>query len=252
MVSFYFEDDNSSPTGYTTCKLDQLNQLMSTHHVQIIEINAFADLEGSNEANKKLANDRANFIIDFFKLHDEDIEVRIHGKRKVPVNFRPYSWQRVDIYYFLGEELDPITSVKVEAEETWPEQIVAEVKTPKVPEAEKITENVPVVMAIAFKGGTNKIQKGSQPRLEQLYNTLAAYPELNVHIRGHVCCGNNKLISRKRAKVVFKYMRNKGIDKKRLSFKGYSNYFPLVYPEKTAEDRSTNRRVDVIFSRKQD
>jgi len=252
MVSFYFEEDNSTPTGYTSCKLDELHQLMSTHHVQIIEINSFADITGSVEINKKLARDRSNFIIAFFKLQNENVEINIHGKSKVPLNFRPYSWQRVDVYYFLGEELDPISSVKVEVQETKHEQIVAEVETPKVPEVNKITENVPVVLAIAFKGGTNKIQKGSQPRLEQLYSTLVAYPELNVHIRGHVCCGNNKLISRKRAKVVYKYLRDKGLDKKRLSFKGYSNHYPLAFPENTAEDRSTNRRVDVIFNRKED
>lgn len=250
MVSFYFEEDNTKPTGYTTCKLDELRQLMSTHHVQVIEINAFSDIIGSVEENKHLATNRLNFILTFLELDREGIETKVHGKSKVPVNFRPFTWHRVDVYYFLGEayELPEEVVEEMTADVQTSEQL-EEVPAKQVPEIEQITENVPVVLGIEFKGGTNSIKKGSQPRLEQLYNTLEKYPELTVHIRGHVCCGNNKRISRKRAKVVYKYLKEKGIGKERLSFKGYSNYLPLVFPERTAEDRATNRRVDVIFSK---
>ena len=43
-------------------------------------------------------------------------------------------------------------------------------------------------------------------------------------------------------------MVRSGIDKSRLSFKGYSNTAPAVFPEKKEEDEQRNRRVDFIFT----
>lgn len=73
--------------------------------------------------------------------------------------------------------------------------------------------------------------------------------KVQVHIRGHVCCGADKRLSRKRAKYAFKYLKKAGIQRERLSFKGYSNEIPLRFPEKEEEDAAMNRRVDFILSR---
>lgn len=74
--------------------------------------------------------------------------------------------------------------------------------------------------------------------------------EIQVHVRGHVCCGADKRLSRKRAKYAFKYLKKAGIHRDRLSFKGYSNEIPLRFPEKEEEDAAMNRRVDFILSEK--
>lgn len=73
---------------------------------------------------------------------------------------------------------------------------------------------------------------------------LDSVKSVDVHIRGHVCCGPDKKLSRKRAKYVYKFLIAQGIDKKRLSYKGYSNEYPLIFPEKTEFDAFQNRRVD--------
>ena len=89
------------------------------------------------------------------------------------------------------------------------------------------------------------------PYLDKLYDTLQKNPQLTAHIRGHVCCENNKRLSKIRAKEVHDYLVEKGISQNRLSFKGYGNKLPLVYPELNPSDRSQNRRVDVVFSLKE-
>ena len=89
----------------------------------------------------------------------------------------------------------------------------------------------------------------SYSEIKSLGDFLTKYPELSVLIRGHVCCGPNKKLSKKRAKKVFKSLKEMGIRKKRISFKGMSNNEPAVSPEETEKDRQMNRRVDVIFSK---
>lgn len=78
---------------------------------------------------------------------------------------------------------------------------------------------------------------------------LNEHKEIKVHVRGHVCCGADKRLSRKRAKHAFKYLKKAGIQRERISFKGYSNDIPARFPEKEEEDAALNRRVDFILLR---
>lgn len=247
VVSFYFDEDSAAPNGYSNEKMKSFKEMMTSYEIQVIEINAYADINGTSEANKILAKERADRLIAYFGLNDENILLNVYGSHKIVLNFTPYSWDRVDFYYHKGDSRSAIVAT---ADNDMSTDLVNTLSTEvaPVPKIEEISMNVPIIIPIKFKGGTNTIEKGSQPRLEQLYNTMMKYPTLNVHIRGHVCCGNNKRISKKRAKVVYAYLKQKGIDKKRMTFKGYSNEEPLVFPEVSPSDRAANRRVDVIFS----
>lgn len=253
MVSLYFEEGTAKPTGYTVQKMEDFQKLLANYTVQFIEINAFSDASGSTEFNQKIASERLTFILNYYSIDEEGVLITNHGKQKTILNFSPFNWERVDLYYFIGEELyKPIIypiddagedSLSFSVEDTLNESIDT-----ILPERNDIQVNTPIVLGINFIGGSSKIQKGEQPRLDQLYNTLTKYPDLNAHIRGHVCCRNKRFRSRQRAKFVYTYLRSKGIDKNRLSYKGYGNSEPLVFPERTNNDRSMNRRVDIIFS----
>ena len=83
--------------------------------------------------------------------------------------------------------------------------------------------------------------------LDYLIEVMRKNPEWKLHIRGHVCCGPDQKISDKRAKNVYKYLLKKKIDSSRLSYKGYSDSKPIVFPEKTDEDAHKNRRVDFMI-----
>jgi outer membrane protein OmpA-like peptidoglycan-associated protein len=58
-------------------------------------------------------------------------------------------------------------------------------------------------------------------------------------------CFDDHNLSVSRALAVYTYLAQKGIDRSRLTFKGFSNTLPVVFPEITDEDRTKNRRVDV-------
>lgn len=254
--SFYFERTSVTPTAYSESKLLEFKQLAEIKDVQIIELNAYADIEGSSKANIKLSEQRIEFILEYLNFDKESLTANAFGKQRTLLNFTPDNWSRVDIYYSVEKRKEIVIEkpvVKVDTTQDIltevPEEPLVEAPNSAVPAYDSIEENTPIVIPIQFVGGKNDILPESLGTLDELYLTLDAYPDLHAHIRGHVCCGNNRRISRKRAKVVYKYLVLKGIDKNRLTFKGYSNTQPLVFPERTREDRSKNRRVDVVFKK---
>ena len=86
--------------------------------------------------------------------------------------------------------------------------------------------------------------------MEHLVEKLKSDNKLFVHIRGHVCCGPGEKISTKRAKKVYNFLKGQGVPVERMSYKGYSNEVPLIWPEKTRDAEASNRRVDFILTRK--
>ena len=82
----------------------------------------------------------------------------------------------------------------------------------------------------------------------RLYDFLAENNEVYAFIRGHVCCAQDPELSTARAYVVYSTLLRKGIPVERISYQGFSNTIPAVYPEITDEDRQRNRRVDVLLS----
>lgn len=104
---------------------------------------------------------------------------------------------------------------------------------------------------IQFNRGTSEITESSFPKLKRLKDFLVLNSELNIEIQGHVHAkGDNKReydkLSEARAKRVFKYLTDNGIDKDRMTTVGYGNTKP-VYPEaKFAHEEQANRRVEIL------
>lgn len=100
---------------------------------------------------------------------------------------------------------------------------------------------------LLFEGKSTFIDANYRYVMEYLIEILAKNPNWTLHIRGHVCCGPNERISAKRAKRVYKFLRKNGIEESRMTYKGYSDSLPAVFPEKTKEDEVRNRRVDFLI-----
>lgn len=109
---------------------------------------------------------------------------------------------------------------------------------------------VPFKYHLQYTGESVRIDQNYRYILEHLVETLEKDTTIHIHIRGHVCCGPGVKISRKRAKNVYRFLKRNGIEPDRITFKGYSNEVPLIFPEKTEEDEARNRRVDFILFKK--
>ncbi|NVK63713.1 MAG: OmpA family protein [Flavobacteriales bacterium] len=229
--SFYFKKNSVELLSNSEIRLQEFMSTLGDTSIHIVELSCYA--EGNTpDSNKRISDARIVRMIDMMGLKDKSITINSWGSERLNVRFTPLNWDRIDIYCQVDDLSDAFDYEKI------PRPTITETETSKFE---------PVVLNILFEGGTSVIIEETLPDLHKLYATLKRNPKLTAHIRGHVCCENNKRLSRIRAKEIYKFLIEKGISKDRLSYKGYGNRIPLVYPERTAKDRSLNRRVDVVF-----
>jgi outer membrane protein OmpA-like peptidoglycan-associated protein len=109
---------------------------------------------------------------------------------------------------------------------------------------------------ILFFGNQAKFLPESNNVLEGIYKTLSQNPKMTIEIHGHVNCPTsvsdcdkmedfNQKLSVARAKAVYDYLVEQGIEENRLSFRGFGSS-KMLYPEAKSEAQmKLNRRVEI-------
>ena len=110
---------------------------------------------------------------------------------------------------------------------------------------------------VYFPANRHFLEPESYETLEKLYVILRDNPGIKISIEGHVCCipsdapdaidldWESPTLSLNRAKAIYDYLVNKGIDPKRLQYQGFGKKRPMVVNEVTEEDKERNRRVEI-------
>jgi outer membrane protein OmpA-like peptidoglycan-associated protein len=98
-----------------------------------------------------------------------------------------------------------------------------------------------------YTGSEARVDPNYQYVLDYLVELINETDSVEVHVRGHVCCGPAPRLSKRRARKAYRYLIRAGIDKNKVSYKGYSDEKPMRWPENTEEDELANRRVDFII-----
>ena len=104
---------------------------------------------------------------------------------------------------------------------------------------------------IEFRAGTDEFTESALPKLIRLRDFMAMNAEISVEIHGHVyATGPNTPSSQKmsedRAKSVMRYLVENGIQKDRLSTKGFGNTKPIFAQPKNEREIQSNRRVEIL------
>ena len=112
-----------------------------------------------------------------------------------------------------------------------------------------IEANASIILKnIFFDVNKYDLKPASQIELDELIKLLRENPLVSVQINGYTDNvgkpADNLLLSENRAKAVVNYLTSKGIDAKRLSYKGYGEAQP-VSPNTTDEGRANNRRTEL-------
>ncbi|MDG1334231.1 MAG: OmpA family protein [Crocinitomicaceae bacterium] len=230
--SFYFRKNSTKLTSSSQLRLNEFISTLGDSSIQVLELSSYAD-GNTADSNKRLSDARMTHIVEMLGPTHRPQTINSWGSKRIKVRFTPVNWDRIDIYCQVNDLSDDLDYSKIER--------------PSIIDTES-TSHKPLILNILFEGGTSVMVKETLPYLQDLYEALRKNPNLTAHIRGHVCCENNKRLSKTRAKEVYEYLIEKGISADQLSYKGYGNKVPLVTPERDAEDRRLNRRVDVIFS----
>ena len=110
----------------------------------------------------------------------------------------------------------------------------------------KVGSNI-TLRNVFFNSGKWDVKSDSYAELDRLVTLLSDIPSLKIEISGHTdnfgSVSFNELLSQRRADAVVNYLVVKGVDKKRLSAKGYGQSKP-VDSNNTDEGRALNRRTE--------
>jgi len=115
----------------------------------------------------------------------------------------------------------------------------------------KVGNNV-TLYNIFFDTNKYDLLPTSRVELSILIDLLNGNPTMSIEIQGHTDdVGDlklNEVLSENRAKAVYNFLVNNGIDKKRLSYKGYGKTKPRS-DNTTEEGRKQNRRTEFIITK---
>lgn len=121
-------------------------------------------------------------------------------------------------------------------------EIINDIRLKKVEVGESIVLN-----NIFFDTGAAQLRPESYAELGILYQLMVDNPSLKIEISGHTdnvgSASVNQRLSEQRARAVVEFLIERGIDKERLTFKGYGFDKPIATND-TAEGRQLNRRTE--------
>ena len=106
-----------------------------------------------------------------------------------------------------------------------------------------------ILKGINFESGSATISNESYKILDEVVESLYAYPEVKIEIRGYTdntgSRATNMRLSQQRAESVLFYLIGKGISTYRLRARGFGPDDPIA-PNNTREGRALNRRIEMV------
>jgi outer membrane protein OmpA-like peptidoglycan-associated protein len=228
-----------------------------------VGIFGYADFLSNESYNISLSQKRANLVKDYLLSRTASSQLNVYacegkGEKLSRDNSSPEGepkQRRVDVYF------EPITIINIsEARLETPKDSTPETQANKKLEDLKAGESL-TIAGLSFVPGRHMILNSSAPALQKLLQTLKANPKMKVEIQGHVCCTDNgedgidldtrqKKLSENRAKAIYDYLVEKGIDPKRLTYKGYARTKPKEPVEDSPKKEQANRRVEIMVVEK--
>lgn len=231
MVQLFFKLNVSTLDQSSIKKLEKLKT--QEQSILIKSVTAYTDLSGNDSINVPLAESRRDVVVRHLQDLGLAVETSSAPACAYPTNSTKQKdhayWRRVDIVYEVGTKKNELEFNGVQ---------LSGVK-------DKIQ---PIPLTIEFENASPIVREYSIPEMDKLFQFLNKNQNVDIFIRGHVCCTSDYNISLSRAKALNDYLVRRGISQNRLSYEGFSNTIPLVWPELSPEDQQRNKRVDVIFT----
>lgn len=251
---------------------ERLQNFINTNkEVKIVAINGYTDEDGTTAFNDTLAQKRVGFIYGIIngklKIRD-DFKTRSFGERHRQSKIKSEN-RKVTIYFLLAKDLpreneilgikeEPVVKKQREMPE-YPQKMTLQNPNGTTSELvfdvafmEKLTVAKPgekiKLENLNFQLNTFAITNDSRPKMYELLEVMKRNPQMKIQIQGHICCMQNDKqdLSTKRAKAIARFLEMNGIDKDRVTYKGFGVTEPLfAIPEKSEEERAANRRVEI-------
>lgn len=259
-------------------KKNLLSWINSQKKSKIIGAYGFCDEDGSIIYNDTLAFKRIQSVFEIIKKNNiafrNDFKQKPFGKLHQQEKIKAKN-RKVTLFYLQENELHLEEKI-IEANHPKVSPILNDVEKKQIifPDAIEVENPNGTKTVYELNRATmqqiNQAQKGDKILLENLnfvINTYAIVPEsrsklyelllvmqqnskIKIEIQGHLCCVavDVKDLSTQRAKAIYKFLEYNGIQKNRMSYKGFGSDVPLfLLPEKTEQERAANRRVELVI-----
>lgn len=248
----FFETDKFDITETEYNRLILFIDTLKTKDLQKISIYGFCDDVGSESYNLKLSNNRAIAIKSVLsqKKLDPSLINEVDGKGEILLKI--IDSQDPNVIRGFNRKAEIIAYQK-------PVVVVVEEEAVKkeTPEILKSTElkvgDKVLLENILFETGYRRVLKESTPILDTIAYILKDRKDLYFTIQGHVCCTkytrdavdlqtNKRNLSLARAKYIYDYLVESGIDGKRMKYAGLRRKFPL------GGEAKYDRRVEILIT----
>lgn len=234
----FFDFDISETNAASSKKLS--GWIQENPSAEVTKIYGYCDAVGSIEYNDYLSLKRAEYVFETLKKNSikisEYAEIKGFGEQFEQSTVQSEN-RKVIVYYTVPKKAKP-EIIKSES------NLSKEIKTLKVGDKLKLKN-------LNFYNRSGIIVPASKPTLNELLNVLVENPMLKIEIQGHICCqiGNDlEDIATVRAKAIYSFLIENGIDKSRLKYKGFGSTRPIHrIPERNEDERNENRRVEIMI-----
>jgi len=231
--SIYFNHNQNTITNNQSVLLQSFHDsIIIKNTISFINIAGYCNEIGCNDYNIKLSEERARYIYQIIRK-DTSLNVIVDGLGEIPnannenIDEQLTNNRKVIITYTFNNVTDVVPTSLID-----------------IVEGEKIT-----LKDILFVGGSTDYLPGSIPALQKLLTDLKQNKKYQIQIQGHIYDDHNynpnskqetsDMLSENRAKTVYNYLVDNGIDSSRLSYIGFEGKYPLY---KEPED---DRRVEI-------
>jgi outer membrane protein OmpA-like peptidoglycan-associated protein len=222
----YFDFGKDIPNSNSS---EDLNiWLKNSENAEVFRIAGFCDSVDNQKYNLELANRRIKNVL----LNLQKNKVKISNSLELSPIGEDFEMspnhaenRKVIVYYKISDK-----------------SLESKIETSKVGEKLKL-EN------LNFYNFSDIVVPKSEIVLQNLLKIMVEKPSLVIQIQGHICCVkiDKANIAYLRAKKVYDFLVENGIDKSRLSFKSFGSAQPIFsLPEKNNEEEDENRRVEIL------
>ena len=262
-----FDFNKSELTQEAKSKLDGFISKITALSIGSIQLSGYCDSKGSNEYNDALSLRRVNTVKHYLE-NNKSIKTAALIAKGFGENGLLNSDitdedgvlnRRVEIIVTLKDEPKAVEQKALISKETPASETIKDKRslTTILEDSAVKKGSIIALQNLEFENSSDVLLSKSIPTLQELYDILVKNPKMTIAIEGHICCvvkveavrfedSPSYIVSVMRAKKVYIYLIEKGIDPARLSYKGFGNSHPIYpIPEKSEEERIANRRVEI-------
>jgi len=232
--SVYFNTAVYQPDAVAMKTIDAVVAQCKSGKAGIISISGYCDSVGTTERNQLLSERRANSVKAVFANHGVDLKTAVVAGKNETTEFGGADFYR-------NRRVDIVTKAMAPKSDLPLDKKIEEASVGDLIKLENMT----------FYNNVSVPVPESIPVMEELYRIMSSEPTMVIAIEGHICCVDDDIsnLSGERAKVVYDFLLDKGIDESRMSWKGFGHTRPLNN-EATAEEKQLNRRVEIRVVKK--